>query len=199
MALLPLLASLGGTGLNVLGAEQERKATVEGVKGSLETQRKGQRFAGDILEGSIAREQPFIEAGRGALPLAELAAVGEADFRGTPIFRGREEQGLAALMEAIQGDELSGFAGERFGSTLDASEQELNRTRLNDLLAIGLGSSGTAGQEGATLANLATQSALRGGNLQASGAQTAFEQRQNQLNQALASLGGAPSFFEATR
>ena len=196
---LALIPAIAGIGAQAAGGEAARKTTLEGARSALETQRLGQDFAREILEGSIAREQPFIQAGQAALPLSQLAALGEGQFRDTPIFRERESTGLAELADAIQGEQISGFARDRFGRGLDVSEEAQSRARLNDLLAIGLGSAGTAGQEGGTLANLATQAALRGGDIRATGAQTAFEQRQNAINQALGELGGLPSFFAATK
>jgi hypothetical protein len=198
---LAVPVALGGLSLlsGITGAESQRKAQIAGAESALDTQRLGQGFAEDLLGSSIGRQQPFIQAGLDALPLAELAAVGQGGFRDTPIFRQREETGLAALMEAIQGGELSGFAGERFATGLEASEEAQNRARLNDLLNIGLGASGAAGQAGGTLADLATRSAVAGADISAGGAQTSFEQRQNAINQALEGLSGIPSFIAATR
>lgn len=192
---LPAILTAVGIGSQAVGAGEARKATEAGAREALASSRKGREFAQELLDESIALQQPFIEAGQGALPLAELAARFEGDFRGTPAFAAREEQGMTALLNAIQGDELSGFASDRFGGRLDASEQGMNRARLNDLIAIGLGSSGSAGQQSGTLADLATRSAIQGGSLAGTGAQTAFEQRQNAINQAASEFSGLPAFL----
>ena len=192
------LALIGSLAAKAIGGAAAGNIAQSGIESAIDTNRRGQTFAESLLERSIDRQAPFIEAGQAALPLTVLAREGGGEFRDRPIFQQREESGLAALLGSIQGDDLSGFAADRFSTGLDVSEEAQNKARLNDLLNIGLGASGQAGQTGQRIAGAATTGALQRGNLGASGAQTSFEQRQNILNQQLEGLSGLPSFFAAT-
>jgi len=198
MAVGAILAGIG-MGANALGAEANRATTLEGVKTSADIQQMGLDFAQKLFDQSMARERPFIEAGQAALPLAQLAAQGQGKYQETPLYQFRNESGAGSLANLVQGGEISPFAQSRFTNGLNVSEEAQNRARLNDLLSIGLGSSGTAGQQSNAMANTATNAAIAGGQLGAAGTQTAFEQRQNTINGLLQGLGGLSSYVAANR
>lgn len=196
----PVAAVLGGVsaGLSGMGGMQANQANIQGAKTALKTQRMGQALADKIFQASIARERPFIEAGQAALPLSVLAAgAGGGNYADTAAYRYRDEAGRAALADLLGGANLSPFAGKRFGDTLNLSEEANNRARLADLIAIGLGSSGTAGQESMARANANTAAALQQGALAGATAQNIFEAKQNMVNQLLGSLSGLPSYYAA--
>lgn len=195
---LPLILTGASMGANALGAENARAATIQGAETAADIQRMGTKFAQRLFNESLAREQPFIQAGQRALPLAELAASGKGNFRSTPVYQNRQSTGLSAL-GGLADSQVSPFAAKRFNQMLDATEEAMNLSRLNDLISIGLGSSGTAGQQGTAAANEATRAAILGGQMQSGAAQTAFEQRQNMINGLLQQGGGLSSYLSADK
>jgi hypothetical protein len=174
-----------------------------------------------MYEEGVARQQPFLEAGQGALnqliPLAsEYTPFGMQQFEQDPGYQFRLEEGLKALdrQAAARGGLISGGAmkaAQRYGQGLASQEYQsaFNRYQaeraarlqpLQSLAGVGqttaqqIGAAGQAYGQGAS--NVLGQMGTNVGNLMTAGAQARASGYVGQSNALTQALGTGLNFYQ---
>lgn len=187
-AAIPLIAQAGA---GAAAGETERASTVEGARAQANIEKMSRDFAKERFEKDLERQEPFLEAGREALPELVAAIQNQSDVTNLPGFTTQQ-----AVRNEFLG-ETPAFIKERADQALEAFEGEKNKGRLLDLVNIGLGSAGSAGQTRVNLGSQVGRSLGQVGNIQAQALQDAAVQRQNTINQLGESLSGLPAYYAA--
>jgi len=161
-------------------ASKQAEATEQAANISAQSSREALDLQRRMYEESVARQQPFYEAGREALnkliPLSEYQKFGMDQFQQDPGYAFRLSEGQKALERsaAARGGLMSGATGKaltRYGQEAGSQEymnafnryQTERAARLNplqSLAGIGQTSANTVGGYGQNYANQANQLAL---------------------------------------
>ena len=211
-----------------MGARTARKAGKEQAQAAEQAAQVQRDTAAEQLdlqrrmyEEGVARQQPFLEAGTGALnqliPLAsEYTPFGMAQFEQDPGYQFRLAEGMKALdrQAAARGGLISGGAmkaAQRYGQGLASQEYQnaFNRyqaeraARLQPLQSLaGVGQTtaqqiGAAGQQyGQAGSNVLGQMATNVGNLGTSAAQARASGYVGGANALMGGLGGALGYYQ---
>lgn len=186
--------AIAGIALSAAGGEAARASTIEGAELQVEQERLGRAFQREQFEKALARQQPFLEAGQEASPLLAMAIRNELDTSNLP-----STEIQKGLLAAGLGEEAPAFVTERAGRGIEAIEAENQKSRLLDLVQIGLGAAGAASGTRANIGTTTAQSLGRIGNIGAGALQSAATQRQNIATQATERFGGLPAFLASQK
>lgn len=194
MAFAAVAGLIGSVGLGAAAGEAGRAGTVAGVESQVKQERLGREFQTEQFEKALERQQPFLEAGQEASPLLAMAIRNELETSNLPAVE--IQKGLVA---AGLGGEAPAFVTERAGRGIEAIEAENQKSRLLDLVQIGLGAAGAASGTRANIGTTTAQSLGRIGNIGAGALQSAATQRQNIATTATERFGGLPAFLASQR
>jgi len=187
------MSAIIGIAADAIGREQEAQATEEGAKVQAKLEEINRKYQRKIFDEQVARQLPFYEEGRKALPMLEqYRTEGGRDLAGNPLYDMQLEQGLSGLQES--GHTRPGTASN-FRNMLNAGSQQPAYNRLLDLQRVGLGASGQAGNYAENLGGALTQSYQRGGNALWAGEAQSNQQRESMYSNALGQLGNAPANY----
>jgi len=219
-------ASIGGGISGAAAAKDAAKTQAQATEAAAAVQKDVAREQLDLqrrmYEEGVARQQPFLEAGQGALnqliPLAsEYTPFGMQQFEQDPGYQFRLEEGLKALdrQAAARGGLISGgamkAARERYGQGLASQEYQnaFNRYQaeraarlqpLQSLAGVGqttaqqLGAAGQAYGQGAS--NVLGQMGTNVGNLMTAGAQARASGYVGGANALTGALGQGLNFYQ---
>ena len=140
------------------------------------------------FEGQIARQQPFLEAGQLALPQLVESISGRGDVSGLPA-----TQAQRGMITDFLGEQAPEFVTEDALANLEAVEAERNKSRLSDLVNIGLGGVGASAGSGVNLGTTLGRSLATESNIRGQGLQQAASSRENRRNQLIQGLTGLPA------
>lgn len=223
-----LLASGATAAAGAYGARTARKAAKTQAQATEAAAAMQKEVAGEQLdlqrrmyEEGVARQQPFLEAGQGALnqliPLAsEYTPFGMQQFEQDPGYQFRLEEGLKALdrQAAARGGLISGGAmkaAQRYGQGLASQEYQsaFNRYQaeraarlqpLQSLAGVGqttaqqIGAAGQAYGQGAS--NVLGQMGTNVGNLMTAGAQARASGYVGSANAMTSAIGQGLNFYQ---
>ena len=218
-------ASIGGGISGAAAAKDAAKTQAQATEAAAAVQKDVAREQLDLqrrmYEEGVARQQPFLEAGQGALnqliPLAsEYTPFGMQQFEQDPGYQFRLEEGLKALdrQAAARGGLISGGAmkaAQRYGQGLASQEYQnaFNRYQaeraarlqpLQSLAGVGqttaqqIGAAGQAYGQGAS--NVLGQMGTNFGNLMTAGAQARASGYVGGANALTGALGQGLNFYQ---
>jgi hypothetical protein len=193
MAFAAIAGLIGNIGLGAAGGEAGRSATKEGARLQVAQEELGREFQTEQFEKALERQQPFLEVGQEASPLLSMAIRGDLS---------PDQIRAAEIQKDILAQELGdapAFVLDRAGRGIEAAEGENQKSRLLELVQIGLGAAGSASGTRANIGTTTAQSLGRIGNIGAGALQSAATQRQNLATQATSAVGGLPAFLASQR
>lgn len=182
--MIPMVASMG---FQWAGAMAQTQGMVTGSKSQAKIEKISRDYQTKVFQEGYKKQLPFMQAGKEAIPLYQKALGGEAEETGI----GAMGRGLVEQETSSMSDYVKGLASKR----LEAAAPEKTKGRLMDIMQIGLGQSGSAGQSAINLgANLARSQQTGGAALaQATMAQNIG--RQNMYMGAVEQLSGLPAYM----
>lgn len=193
MSFTAIAGIIGSIGVSAAGSETASASTVAGAETKAEQTRLGQVFQTKQFEKAIERQQPFLQAGQEASPLLTLAIRNELETSNLPATEIRKGLVSAGIEEAPE------FVKERVGRGIEATEAESQKSRLLDLVKIGLGAAGSVTGARAGLGVETAESLGKIGRIGAGALQSAATQRQNTITTAAERFGGLPAFLASQR
>lgn len=182
-----------GTGISLAGQRAAQESTVAGAEAQIEIEDMNRAFQKNLFEGQIERQQPFIDAGNIALPDLVKAIQNKGDASSLPSATLRRD-----IVGEFLGEQSPDFIREQAFGDIDASETEINKGRLSNLVNVGLGAVSGEAQTGANLAANLENSFIKEGNIQGQSLQDQAIARQNQGATVLRSLSTLPQLYAAT-
>jgi hypothetical protein len=172
------------------GAAAASAASIESAQASAEIESMNRAFQRSQFEKELARQKPFYEAGKAALPLYQQAINNTLDVTKLPLYKMQK-----GMIEKSFDANTPEYIKENAMQQLGAQEGELAKTRLADVQQIGLGQAGAAGQSQVNLGTTLANSLMRGGNALAQGQLSAAMNQQNAWTKAANDISGLPAYM----
>lgn len=192
MALAGMIGSLAG---QAAAGQQQSAATKEGAQSQAEIEGMNRAYQQREFDKIIADNVPFREAGNQAIPLWKDAASNKLNVQGMPLYELQKQ----LIEQGNEGNEAPAYIGERSLAGLRGVEGEAQKGRLIDLVKVGLGASGSAGQANLGLGNVLGQSYMNQGDSAAAGLMNAANIRQSLINKGLEEASGYPAYQASQR
>lgn len=156
-----LIPAIAGMASQAAGSAQAQASTIEAAKSQAYAADLAQKFQKEMLNKELKKLKPYSDVGlKRGLPfmqqileqgdlsagtgMAGTGKPGELTLSDMPFYRMQRGAGLQALEEAGFGG--SDYVRNQYLGDLGTAENAATRARLQDLLSIGLGASGSAGQ-----------------------------------------------------
>lgn len=189
-----LIPAIAGMASQAAGGAQAAAATVEGAQTQADIEAMNREFQEELFNKELERNRPRYEAGleKGLPQFKNILKTGRVDLEKMPAYRAQRKMGENALSR-FGAD--SPFARNRLSERLGVAENEATKARLNDLLQLSLGASGSAGQGAANFANAASTGYANIGNVLAGGNQQAAQQRQSTYGNLAGQIGSIPAYI----
>lgn len=146
------------------GTAAAQASSIEGAQASSDIEALNRSVQRSNFEKELARQKPFYETGKAAIPLYEAAMKNTLDVTKLPLYQMQK-----GMIESSFGEDTPQYIKDNAFRSLEAQEGELAKTRLADIQQIGLGQAGSAGQSTVNLGTALTSSITRGSNQLAQG------------------------------
>ena len=192
--IIPLGTQIIGGVIEAQGAEEQTQSIEEGARRQAAIEGKNREFQRRLFEGQIERQQPFLEAGRLALPEFMESISNRGDVSQLPATQIQSE-----AITKFLGDQAPEYIKQRSQQNLEAVEAERQKGRLSNLVNFGLGGVGAEAGSRASLGTSLGGSMQRGSIAEQQALQQAAINRQNLRNQMIGSAAGIPALFAAAQ
>jgi len=191
LALLGMGLSAGG---GIAGGMAANAATEEGAAAQLGIDRMNRQFQGEMFDEQIAQQQPYLDLGNQAAPMLGNMINDPSSF---------DPSGMPAYQ--FQDQNMQQWMGDRFGAPslgvmgglrkqLGVRERESTKSRLFDLMKIGMGASETAGRSGSVTANALSNAMMQSAGIRSDLQNQLYNSRQSQMNESIDSIAGYPAY-----
>jgi hypothetical protein len=175
-------------GAQAIGGANAAAATVEGAQAQAGIEKLSREAQKRRFERDIKEQEPFMEAGKKAIPLYQQAVEGKFDVTQSPMYKMQAQMIQDELQDAPE------FVRQEAMQGLGVREGELAKGRLLDMQKIGLGMAGSAGRTATSFGNAMSQSLMAGGGALAQGQLSGAMQQQNTWMGAMEQLSGLPAY-----
>ena len=189
-AWLGLLSSIGSLGAQAAGSASANASTIEGARTQAGIEAQNRAAQTRQFDQQIARQQPYVDVGKRALPDFINALSNRGDVSNLPA-----TQIQGGMISDFLGPNAPDFIKDKALQNLNAVQLEGNKGRLSDLISIGLGGAGATTGSRLNLGSALGSSLSRQGNIESQGLQQSAQNRQNLANSLTTGLGGIPAYI----
>lgn len=168
------------------------KTQVAGAEAEAAVEDMNLEFQQDLFEGQIERQTPYLEAGNVALPELVKAIQNRGDASQLPTTQIKRD-----IVGEFLGEQAPDFVTEKAYGDIDATEAELNKDRLSNLVNVALGSTGSTAESGANLASNIGSSLINTANIESQSLADQAANRSNMVATGVSAISSLPALVAA--
>lgn len=159
---IALVAAAGSAAMGAAGSNAAMAATKEGAQSQANVEEMSRQYQRKLFDEEMERLRPYHEtAVQEGLPLMQqYLSEGGIDQSQMPLYNMQ----MDAAMSGLEGQGVGDYGMNRYRDSLSAAENDAGYARLQDMMQIGMGASGAAGQGAGNFATGQAQSFINSGN-----------------------------------